>query len=128
MTQLGVRSALHHPALVDHDHLVGALGRREPVRDGDRGPRLHEPLERAADLHLQRRVDGAGGLVEDQQVGVGEVRAQERDELPLAGRQRLAALADLGVQPARAGRRSQSSMPSSTADSRISSSVASSLP
>ena len=65
---------------------------------------LHQPLEGAADPHLEAGVDRAGGLVEDQQVGVGQVRAQQRDELPLPGRQRLAALADLGVEAARAAR------------------------
>ena len=65
------------------------------------GAAAHQPLERAADPHLQGGVDGAGGLVEDQQVGVGEVGAEQRDQLPLAGRQRLAALADPGVEPAR---------------------------
>ena len=64
----------------------------------------HQPLEGPADPHLERRVDGAGGLVEDQQVGVGQVGAQQGDQLALAGRQRLAALADAGVEAARAGR------------------------
>ena len=75
------------------------------------------------------RVDGAGGLVEDQQVGVGEVGAEQRDELPLAGRQRLAALADPGVEAARQAGRASRPRPSSVDARRaISSSVASSRP
>ena len=75
----------------------------------------HQALEAAADPHLERGVDRAGGLVEDQQVGVGEVGAQQRDQLPLPRRQRLAALADLGVEAARAAPASQSPRPSSSA-------------
>ena len=96
-----MRAALDDPALVDDDHLVGALGGGEPVGDGDRGAPAHQPLEGAADPHLEGRVDGAGGLVEDQQVGVGELGPQQRDQLALARRQRLAALADPGLEPAR---------------------------
>ena len=63
-------------------------------------PRVSRPAP-AAMPHLHGRVDGAGRLVEDQQVGVGEVGADQRDQLPLPRRQRLAALADPGVEPAR---------------------------
>jgi hypothetical protein len=52
-----------------------------------------------ADAHLELRVDRARGLVEDQQVGVGQVGAQQGDELPLPRRQRLAALADPVSRP-----------------------------
>ena len=47
------------------------------------------------------RVDGRGGLVEHEQVGVGEVGPGEGDELPLPRRHRLAALPDVGGQTLR---------------------------
>ena len=103
-TSVGVRAALDDPALVDDDDLVGVLGGREPVRDRDRGAAAGQPLQGPGDPHLEGRVDGAGRLVEDQQVGVGEVRADQGDQLPLPRRQRLAALPDLGVEAARQGR------------------------
>ena len=86
---------------VDHDHLVGGLRGGQPVRDRDRGAAAGHRVERALQPHLGRRVDGAGRLVEHQQVGVGDVGAGQRDQLPLAHAQRLAALADRGVQPGR---------------------------
>ena len=57
-------------------------------------------LQGPAHAHLQRGVDGAGRLVEDQQVRVREVGTEQRDQLPFPRGQRLAALADLGVQAA----------------------------
>ena len=49
------------------------------------------------DPRLGVQVDARGRLVEDQDARVGDQRARERDELPLAGRELRAALADLGV-------------------------------
>src|SRR5680860_983326 len=70
--ELPVRSALNDPSGVDDDDLVGVLGRRHPVRDGDRRTTAHQPFQRLSDPHLQRRVDGARRLIEDQQVRVGQ--------------------------------------------------------
>ena len=96
--QLRVRAALHHPAGVEHDHLVRGLGGGHPVRDRHGGTAAGQALQRAGQPHLGRRVDRGRRLVEHQQVRVGEVRPRQRDQLPLARRQRLAALADRGVQ------------------------------
>ena len=103
------------PGPVDDDHLVGVLGGGEPVGDGDRGAAAHQPLQGPADPHLQGRVDRAGGLVEHQQVGVGEVGPQQRDQLPLPRRQRLAALARPGWRARAGSPASQSPRPSSSA-------------
>ena len=46
-------------------------------------------------------VDGTGGLVEDQQLWVGEQGAGEADHLTLAQGQVAASFADLGVEPLR---------------------------
>ena len=53
------------------------------------------------DLLLDLHVDGAGGVVEDEDGGVVEQRARDGDALPLAARQRVAALAHLAVEPLR---------------------------
>src|SRR6185503_8182286 len=55
--ELGMRAALDDPAAIDDDDLVGGLGGRHPVRDGDRRTTGHEPLEGAADPHLELGVD-----------------------------------------------------------------------
>ena len=55
----------------------------QPVRDRDRGAAPGHRVERALQPHLGGRVDRAGRLVEHQQVGVGDVRPGQRDQLPL---------------------------------------------
>ena len=54
--QLGVRAALHDPAPVDDEHLVGVLGGGQPVRDGDRGAPARSARSRARPI----RTSGAG--------------------------------------------------------------------
>ena len=53
----------------------------------------------AVDALLHLHVDGARGVVEDQDRRVDEQRAGDGDALALAARQRVAALADHGVVP-----------------------------
>jgi len=50
---------------------------------------------RALDLALGADVDRGGGLVEDQEPGIGEQRACQRHELPLAKREARPALLQL---------------------------------
>ena len=57
-------------------------------------------VERLLDQDLAGAVDVRGRLVEDQDPRVGEQRARDRDQLPLAGREARAALADDVVEPA----------------------------
>ncbi len=54
--------------------------------------------EGVRDAHLGERVDRRGRLVEHQHVGVGDTGPQQRDQLTLAGRQRVAAFADPRVE------------------------------
>ena len=92
--QLVVVAVLDEPAVVEHEHPVGARRRRQAVGDGDRRAPLGEVAEGARDAHLGERVDRRRRLVEDEHVGVGDAGPQQGDELALAGRQLLAALAD----------------------------------
>ena len=85
----------------------------QPVRDRHRGPAAGHRVQRPLQPHLGGRVDRAGRLVEHQQVRVGDVGAGQRDQLPLPDRQRLAALADPGLQARPAGRRPSRPGPSS---------------
>ena len=91
--QLGVRAALHDvAALVDQDQ-VRAQDGRQPVGDGERGAAGHGPFDGRLDEALADGVEGAGGLVEDEDAGVLEQHPGQRDALLLAARQLVAALA-----------------------------------
>ena len=85
--QLVVRALLDDPAVLEDDDQVGVADRREAVRDDERGPAVQQAAERLLDLALGADVDRARRLVEDQDPRVGEQRARERDELPLAERE-----------------------------------------
>ena len=76
---------------------VGVADRREAVGDDERGAAVEQAAQRALDAALGADVDRARRLVEDQDARVGEQRARERDELPLAEREAEAALAELRV-------------------------------
>ena len=70
------------------DDQVGVPNRRQPVGDDEGRPaRQSSEPQRALDLALGADVDRGRGLVEDQDPGIGEQRARERDELPLAERE-----------------------------------------
>ena len=95
--ELVVRAARHDPALVQDDDLVGERDRREPVRDDHRRPALHHLAQRQLDPGLGGGVDRGGRVVEDENAWVHEQRTGDRDALPLAAREREAALADDGL-------------------------------
>ncbi len=61
----------------------------------------HRLRQAGPDLGLGPRVDRGGGVVEDEDAGVGEQGAGDRDPLALAAREGEAALADDGVVAAR---------------------------
>jgi hypothetical protein len=44
-----VRALLDDPTAVEHDELIHARDRAQPVRDHQRGPALHKPPERLLD-------------------------------------------------------------------------------
>ena len=96
---------LGDPAALHDDDLARAADRREAVGDDDRGAAGEQALEAFLDRLLGAHVDVRGRLVEDQDARLGEQRPGEGDQLPLAGRELHAALADLGLDPLRAGRR-----------------------
>ena len=82
------------PAGVHQDDPVGELERAEAVGDQEGGAVAGELLDRLADQGLVLDVDGAGGLVEDQDGRVAEHGAGQGDPLPLAAGEAEAALAD----------------------------------
>ena len=98
--------ALDDPAVVEHDDPVGEAGRLQPVRDHDGGAPAGDRAHRRGDPRLGAEVEVGGGLVQQQDRRVDEFGAGEREQLPLSGRQRRAALAQLVPVAARQPRRS----------------------
>ncbi len=85
--QLVVVAVLDQVAVLEHEHAVGTGRRRQPVRDRDRRATDRELLESVRDADLGERIDRRRGLVEQQDVGVRDPGPQQRDELPLTGRE-----------------------------------------
>ena len=97
--QLLVGAGRGDAAVVEEEHPVGEGDGGHPVGDDDRGGG-HPVAQPVEDGPLHGGVDGRGGVVEQQQPRAAQERAGERDPLPLAARQRDAALADHLVEPA----------------------------
>ena len=95
--QFGVGPVGHDPSAVEQHHPVGQADGREAVGDDERGPPLHEDAERGVDALLHLDVDGAGGVVEDEDRWVDQEGAGDGDALALPARERVATLADHGV-------------------------------
>ena len=92
-----MRALFDDPAALEQRDPVGERDRRGTVGDHQRRPALHHGRQRRADLVLLRRVDGRGGVVENEHRGIGEDRARDRNALALPARQREATLAEHGV-------------------------------
>jgi hypothetical protein len=97
--RLAQRPGLHDLAVGQHDDLVAAAYRGQPVRDDDADPVAQQPLRRPLHAGLGDRVHPRGGLVEDHHVRVAYQDPGERDELLLPGRQHVTALAQPGLHP-----------------------------
>ena len=103
LEELRLRPPGRDPAVLEHDHLVGELDRREAVGDDDRRPALHHLGQPLADAGLGGRVHRRGRVVEDEDPRVDEDRARDREPLALTAGERDAALADHGLVAVRQG-------------------------
>src|SRR5581483_7800453 len=92
--QFGVRAALDDLARFEHQDLIRAADRRQPMRDDERRPPGSQLAEAILDHLLALAVEARGGFVEDEDARVCENGARDRHALPLAARQLDAALAD----------------------------------
>ena len=79
------------------DDLVGVLDSAEAVCDDEDGFADHDVVERGLHECFVFGVEGRGGLVQDEDVGVGEGGARDRQALALAAGQVEPARADHGV-------------------------------
>src|SRR5207249_10319088 len=92
--QLVVRAALDDLAVLEHQDLIGALNRRQPMGDDERRPAAAERPQTVLNHRLAFAVQARSGLVENQDARIGKDRARDRHPLPLAARQAHPALAD----------------------------------
>jgi hypothetical protein len=100
-----------HPSGVDDDHPVGQAERGAAVGDDQRGPTPHQLAEGGVDLLLGLGVDRRGGVVQDEDAGIGEQGPGERHPLALPARQaeaalphdRVVAIGQVGHEPGGAG-------------------------
>ena len=86
-------------AVIENDDRRGVADRGKTVRDDQDGFADDELLERELDGGLAVAVEGAGGLVEDEDGGVAEEGAGEGEALFLSARETCAAFADEGFVP-----------------------------
>src|SRR5207248_7105153 len=101
--QLLVGSGLDNAAVVEDDDAVGARGGGETVGHDEGGAAAGEGFGGAQDRGFRRRVEGGGGLVEQEDVRIDKLRTGECDELALPGGQRSAAFADRLQETGREG-------------------------
>mmetsp|Transcript_100018 Transcript_100018/g.291744 ORF Transcript_100018/g.291744 Transcript_100018/m.291744 type:complete len:227 (+) Transcript_100018:577-1257(+) len=99
--ELLVAALLEHLTVVDDDDLVGVHDRCEPVRDDhDAAGALHggdHVVQGVLDLLLVLRVQGARGLVQEQELGPPQQRPRDGEPLLLAAAEAVAGLAHQGV-------------------------------
>ena len=84
-------------AVVEQDDPVGQADGGQPVGDDERRAAVHERAESAVDLLLDVHVNGARGVVEDEDRRVHEEGAGDRDPLALTTGEGVAAFSDHGV-------------------------------
>ena len=77
-------SALDDTALIQHNDLVGAHDRGQPMRDHQRCAVARHPLQRILNFPFGMAVECRSGLVEHQDRRAFENRARDRDALLLA--------------------------------------------
>src|ERR1019366_8888633 len=90
-------AVLDDSSFLDHQDLVCPANGGEPMGDDKRGAPLHQIGEPFLNQGFRLGVETRGGLVENQNAGVGQDGARDRDSLALPARQLHPAFADDGV-------------------------------
>src|SRR5258708_19918169 len=81
--QFIVRPILHQPATIDRDDPMASAHGRKAVRDDEYGTPLGDALHIILNDALALIVQRTGGLVKDQNAGIGHQGPADRDSLPL---------------------------------------------
>src|SRR4029079_17943508 len=78
-----VRALFHDPAVVHDQDRIGVADGRQPMGDDEARPAQHQLVHGALDEDLGPRVDGARGLVEDEDPPIGKERPGDGQQLLL---------------------------------------------
>ena len=97
--QFLVRAALDDFAVFDHQNAVGILDGGQAVGNDDGRAPLDDPVDGGLDARLGERIDGGGGLVQNEQAWIAQNSPGEGNQLLLARGQQIAALAYVAIQP-----------------------------
>src|SRR5262245_10307636 len=97
--ELAVGSLLDELPLIEHEDPMGGPQRAQPMGDEKHRPAPADLGEIRLDDGLGLVVEGAGGLVEDQDAGIPDQRPGDGDSLPLAAREGRSPLPDERVVP-----------------------------
>lgn len=76
-------AALNDLAVIDDQNLVGIADGAQAVGDDEAGAPLHQVQHRRLNMLLRARVHTAGGLIQNQNGGVGQNGAGNSQQLPL---------------------------------------------
>jgi hypothetical protein len=95
--QFCVSTVFHDLAVVQHGDAVGVAHRRNPVRDEDGGPPLHDLAQMVQDAIFGLGVHTGERVVEHQDAGAADQRARNGRALFLPAGKREAALPDQSV-------------------------------
>jgi hypothetical protein len=79
-----MRPTFHHHALINHIDDIRLLDRAKSVRNSNRCPPPRRGIQRGLDDLLGLGVQGAGGFVEEEDLGVAEESAGDGETLFLA--------------------------------------------
>ena len=79
--EFAVRTLFNNLAMIDHEDAVGLAHGGQAVGDDEHGSALADAREVFLDDALGFVIEGAGGLVEDQDARVGNERAGDGDAL-----------------------------------------------
>ena len=88
---------LHNLPLVQHANQIGLHDRAESVRNHQHGVPLFELVDGLLHQPFALRVEGAGGLIENQHLWIAQDCARQAQALPLAATEPVAPLAHQGV-------------------------------
>lgn len=92
-------TVFYDTSFVDNEYSVRSARRRKAVRDDDRRAPHGGVLGGVEHGAFGGGVEGGGGFVEKNDVGVEHFRARQRDDLALPGTQAAAPLANEVVEP-----------------------------
>ena len=73
-----------NPTSIEYDDLVRIHDGGEAVGNCDSGSASHEVVESSLDLHLGFGIQGAGGFVQNQNLGIAKDDSSQGDPLDLA--------------------------------------------